>query len=223
MFITLFRVIIMYIFIILIMRIMGKRQLGELQSYELVITFMISGIAAIPIQENSIPMLQSIVAITILAALEIIVSVLTIKVPVIKKVLMGNAVTIIKNGQIDQKQLKRLRLSVSELTDNLRSSGFFNLEDIQYATVETNGIISVLLKPDKRPPTASQVTANLEDTALPALVIEDGAIDYDALSKVQLSVNDINAELRKHSLKPEDVFIMTADSNRNFFINPKEK
>lgn len=219
------RTVVMYIFILIIMRVMGKRQLGDLQAYELVITFLISGIAAIPLQENSLPLINSILGICILAAFEIIVSVLTIKVPCIRKLLMGKSITIIKDGQMDLNQLKRLRISVSELIDNLRVNGVFNIEDIQYANIETNGKLSVLLKPGKRPPTADQVTTpdNFEKSKLPCLVIDDGNIDKHGLIITDLTRKDIEKELKKRNLQIDNVLIMTADADKHYFIVKKAK
>lgn len=221
MLVCLFRALIMYIFILFIMRIMGKRQIGDMQASEIVVTFLISGIAAIPLQDNGIPLIASIVSIMMLTALEIIISVLMIKVPIIRRLLLGNSVTVISDGKIDEFQMKRVRLSVNELVDALKINGVFNLEDVQYATVETNGQISVLLKPEKRPTSADQVTSEYEKTKLPYLIIEDGSVNKHGLRITGMDINDVDKELKKRSLSIKDVFVMTVDDDRNYYIVEK--
>lgn len=223
--ISMLRAAIMYIFIVAIMRIMGKRQLGDLQSHELVITFLISGIAAIPLQENSLPLLNSIVAICVLAALEIVISVLNIKVPFLRRLFIGHSITIIRDGNLDLMQLKRLRVSFSELMDELRVNGAFNLEDVQYASIETNGKLSVLLKPGKRIPTADQFLEpeRWEQSKLPCLIIDDGTYNVNGLTVTRLTKKDIDKELKKRRMTIHDVLIMTADADKNYYIVTQPK
>ncbi|NLB36806.1 MAG: DUF421 domain-containing protein, partial [Clostridiales bacterium] len=147
MFVTLLRVVIIYILVIVSVRLMGKRQIGEMQPTELVITILLSEVAALPIQDSSQPIINSIVAVLLLVSFEIINSILSLKIGKYRTLVQGNSLIVIRNGVIDQKQILRLRLTVDDLLESLREQGVFDIKDVEYAILETNGKISVLLKP----------------------------------------------------------------------------
>ena len=143
---TILRIFILYVLATAAVRIMGKRQIGELQPSELVITILLSEIAAIPMQDTDIPLLNSVVAVLLLVAFEIISSVISMKSRGARRLLEGNAVTVIRDGKIDQKEIKRLRYTVDDLLTALRQKDVFVLSDVTYAIVETNGTLSVVKK-----------------------------------------------------------------------------
>lgn len=148
MLITLIRTVLLYVFIVLAVRIMGKRQISDMQTSELVITLVISDIASIPMQNTAQPLLSGVLPIMILVALEIIVSVIMMKSKKFRKVVCGNPIIIIKNGKVDEKELKRMRISYDDLYSLLRQQEVFNVSDVKYGIVETNGSIS-LMKEEK--------------------------------------------------------------------------
>ena len=145
------RTLILFVVIIFGLRLMGKRQIGQLQPAELVITILLSEIAATPMQDNDISMLNSVVAIMILVSLEIIMSAISLKSMSFRGLLQGNSIVIIKDGVIDPGQMKRLRFTLDDLLEALRQKDVFDIEEVEYAVVETNGTLSVLLKPCYRP------------------------------------------------------------------------
>ncbi len=148
MLITLIRALILYVLVIFAVRLMGKRQIGELAPTELVITILISEIAAIPMQDNEIPMAHSVAALLLLVTLEIFSSVLGMKNKGFRKLTQGSPVAVINNGKADMKMLRRLRFTVEDLETALRQQGVFDISEVHFAVVETNGSISVLLNKD---------------------------------------------------------------------------
>ena len=141
--VTIIRTLIIYLLVVLTVRLMGKRQIGEMQPAELVITILLSEIAAVPVQDNSIPMLNSIAAILLLASLEIIQSAVSLKSKSFRKMCDGSPVTVVTNGKVDYAQLKKLRLTYEDLSGALRQKDVFDMKEVATAIVETNGAISV--------------------------------------------------------------------------------
>ena len=137
--ITAIRTVIIYIFLIIAMRIMGKRQLGELQTVELVVTLMISDLAAVPMQESGMPLLVGLIPIFVLVAMELLRSGLMLKLPWVSRMISGNPIVIVNNGKLEEKALKRLRLTLDDLMEALRQQNYFDLRDIQYAVAEDAG------------------------------------------------------------------------------------
>ena len=167
MIISLIRAIILYATAILLIRLMGKRQIGELQPSELVITMLISEVASLPMQDNTIPMFNAIVALFILVSLEILSSALSLRFHKIRTVMQGHPVIIIRNGKIDIDALKKLRISINDLLSALRQKDVFEISQVSYAIFETNGKISVLLNPQDRNATASDLNLAPENNGMP--------------------------------------------------------
>lgn len=222
MWVSIIRTAILYLFVILAVRLMGKRQIGHMQPNELVITILISEIATMAIQDLTQPVLLSVITIFILVSLEIIISVIAMKSNLMRKILNGHSAVIIKDGVVDQKLLKQLRLTVSDLAEILRQKDVFNIEQVQYAILETDGSISVLLKPEYRTATVQDVGAANEDTGIPTLVISDGVIIKEGLSLAETNPKNIKHILDTHRLKYRDVFLMTLDRSGNHIIIKKD-
>lgn len=221
--VTLARTIILYIVVILSLRLMGKRQIGELQPGELVITILISECAAAPIQDLNRPVINGIIAILVLVILELIISTVCLKWSFASKIIEGHSVIVIKNGVIDQKALKSLRLSVNELIESLRIEGYFYIEDIAYALVETNGALSVLQKADKQPVTASLLDKKPPFLGMEYIVINDGSINKQELNESGMNYDNITDYLKENNLKLSDVFLLTVDNHQNFKYVKKDK
>ena len=156
--ITAIRTVIIYIFIIAAMRIMGKRQLGELQPIELVVTLLISDLAAVPMQESGMPLINGLIPILILVALELLFSGLMLKSSLFSRLISGTPIVVVSKGKLDQKALKKLRLTSEDLMESLRMQNVFDLQEIEYAIAETNGKISVFKNPEFRAPTCSDLS-----------------------------------------------------------------
>lgn len=212
---TIIRVVILYVFVTLSIRLMGKRQIGDMQPNELVITLLISEIAAIPLQDTSQPLLFGVTAIFMLVILEIVMSVLALKSRLFRKLMNGKSVVVIKNGVIDQNALKKVRMTVLDLIEQLRGQQIFDLSTVAFAVLEVNGNLSVLLKSADQPATAADLNIQKSDAALPLPVISDGKIITDSLSALELEQRDVLKILKPHHLIPENVFLMTLDRSGN--------
>lgn len=221
--ITAIRTVIIYIFIITAMRIMGKRQLGELQPVELVVTLLISDLAAVPMQESGMPLLNGLVPILILVSLELIFSGLMLKLPWVSRLITGNPVPIIRDGQLDQKALKKLRMTVDDLMETLRAQNVYTVEDIGYAVAETNGKISVYMKPEKQPVTCADVQAVPPDTGMPLVVVSDGRLSQWAMQTCGVDENWIHQILTDNACAQKDVFLLTADKARQYYLIRREE
>jgi uncharacterized membrane protein YcaP (DUF421 family) len=220
--ITLIRAIILYLIVIFALRIMGKRQIGELQPEELVITIMISECAAAPLQDLDRPIINGIIAIFTLVILEVLLSFLTLKLPWLQKMIDGRPTVIIKDGKILQNALKNMRLTVEDLTNNLRQKGFFRLEDIAYCIVETDGKLSIFPTPQATPVTAETVGNIGKDTGLPCVVIADGRVQKQSLSLCDMTEQEIKTILKKEKTPIKDVFILTADKSKHYTLVRKD-
>lgn len=218
MLISIIRTVILYIFILLALRIMGKRQLSEMQTSELVITLLISDIAVIPMQNTGQPLLSGIVPILILISLEILFSVIMLKSGNFRKIVCGSPEMVIKDGKILQDQMRRLRMTTEDLCVQLRQQGIFSLEDVQYCIVETNGDVSVLEKPDKRTPSAEDLGIEIPDKGIEAVVINDSRYLSNSLELCSLTKEWVDSVLRENDITIDEVFIMTANRDKEYNI-----
>lgn len=223
MLISLIRAVILYFFVIFSVRVMGKRQIGELQPAELVITILISQIVTVPMQDNGFPLINTVIPVCILISLEIIMSIVAMKLPKIRRIVSGNPKIIIRDGKIDQRALRQLRLTVDDLLEALRQKDVFDLAVIDYAIIETNGKLSVLLNPESQNATSGMVNAVPEDIGLTCTVVSDGKIVRNGLRECSLSENDIFRALAKSSLKITQILLMTADKQGNFIFVKKDE
>lgn len=214
------RAILLYLLIIFCMRLMGKRQLGELQPSELVITILISNIASLPIEDNSIPMVMGIVPIIVLSGFELISSSISLKSKRFRNLVSGKPVVIIRGGKIDQKAMREVRFSVDDLMESLRGQSIFDIRDVQYAIVETTGKVSVFQKHDAQTVTAKMLDIKGSDADPPAVVISDGRRIGAAMEAYSLSDRWLESVLREKGLKEEEIFLMTADRNHQYYIVP---
>lgn len=222
MIISVIRTILLYIVIILAIRIMGKRQIGELQTSELVVTLLISDIAAIPMQNTEQSLLSGIVPILILIVCEIIISFLILKRAGFRRIICGKPIVIISDGKINQSEMHRLRMSTEDLSEELRQQGIFNIEDVGFAIVETNGKLSVLKKPEKDIPTAEELGIKTNDKGLEVVVISDGEISKYSLKICGLSRDWLFDTLKKENTELNDVFLMIANGQGEYKIIEKE-
>lgn len=211
MIITITRTIVLYIFVTLGIRLMGKRQIGEMQPNELVVTLLISEIAAIPLQDTSQPILNGVVAIFMLVILEIIISVITMKSLYVRKIMNGKSAVIIKNGVIDQNMMRQVRMTVLDLVELLRGQDVFDISTVAYAVLEVNGNLSVLLKSSEQPVTVKDIDIKKEKATLPLPVISDGKIIRESLDALEISEEDIKSTVKKNSTDIKDIFLMTMD------------
>ncbi len=201
---------------------MGKRQLSEMQPSELVITLVISDIAAIPMQNTSQPLLSGIIPVLILVALEIAASALMMKSGKFRKLICGSPIVVIRDGKLLQSQMKRLRLTTEDLCVQLRQKDIFSIEEVQYCIVETNGDVSVLEKPPFRQPNASDMKIKIKDNKIETVVVSDGIILDNSLELCQKSKDDVYRILNDENTDIRDVFLMTLDALGKYNIVMRE-
>ena len=204
------------------MRLMGKRQIGELQPSELVITILLSEIASIPMQDNRVPILHSIVALFTLVSYEIFSSALSLKSNRLRALIQGHPVTVIRDGEIDMKALGKLRMTVNDLISQLRQKDVFDISQVSYAVFETNGKISVLLKPENRNSTAKDLGLSPTDFGMPFAVVCDGKIIEETLEESGLDISKINKLILSSKMPVEKIMILTVDKNGISYIAGKE-
>lgn len=217
------RTALMYFFLIFIMRIMGKRQIGQLQPGELIITMLISEIAAMPMEDPDTPVHHALITIAVLAMLELSISFAALKFIKLRSIFQGHSIVVIKNGELDFKQLRKLRYSVDDLLESLREKDVFDISEVQYAIVETDGTLSVLLKPENRTATVSDVNATPENKGLPRTLITDGRMIDTQISKSVMSKEEVENLLKKHKIGKKDVLLLTVDENGNVNLIEKFK
>jgi uncharacterized membrane protein YcaP (DUF421 family) len=223
MLVTIIRTVILYVFIVFAVRIMGKRQISELQTSELVVTLVIADIASIPMENNSQSLASGIVPTLILVGCEILASVGMMKWSKFRRLMCGNPVMVIQDGEILQDKMESLRLTTEDLCIQLRQQGVFSLDDVQYCIAETNGKLSVLEKPKSRKPTAQDVGVEIEDNGIEVVVINDGEILNNSLKLCQAENKTIYKILENNKLTVKDVFIMTMDRNGSYKIIKKDR
>ena len=200
--ISVIRTVILYLLLMLAMRLMGKRQLGELQPSELVVTLLLSDLAAVPMQENGLPLLNGVLPILVLISLELLLSGLMLKFPAVAKAVAGSPIPVIRDGVMDAAALRRLRMTVEDLEESLRQQSIFDVAQVQYALVETNGHVSAFCYPEAP-----------EAEALPVVVVSDGALCDWGMRLCGLTEEALAGYLRKKKCAQEDVFLLTATKN----------
>lgn len=220
--VVLIRSVILYILVIFAVRLMGKRQLGELQPSELVITILVSNIATLPIEDVNIPLIVGATPILVLVCFEVIISWLSLLSPRLRKLISGSPKIIIRGGCIERDIMRELRFSVDDLLMALRSKDIFDISEVQFAVVETSGSVSVMKKPAEDTPTRRDVKIAAECADPPVLIISDGKFIPQAMEQLKLSRSCVEALLKKNGMIGSDVLIMTADSSGNCFIADKQ-
>ncbi len=221
--ISIIRTILLYIMILVAVRMMGKRQISEMQTSELVVTLLMSNIASIPMQDTDQSMLSGVMPILVLLVCEIFVSYLMLKRAFIRKAICGKPVIVINDGVLDQNAMKELRISTEELYEQLRQKDVFRIEDVSYAILETNGKLSVLKKPELETVTAQQMRIKTTDNGMETVVISDGEIAKASLKFCGLDSQWIERILKKEKLNLDDVYLMTSNKNHQYHIIKKEK
>ena len=217
------RTVLMYIFVTISVRLMGKRQIGDMQPTELVVTLLISEIAAIPLQDVSQPISIGLLAIFMLVFLEILASVIIMKNLRLRRIFSGKSVAIIRNGKIDQKAMRNVRITVFDLIEMLRMQGIFELDDIESAFLEVNGNLSVRQKPKRAPATPEQLEIEIPDNGIPMTVISDGIVVDSSLNFLNLTRDDLNIILKKENKTAREIFLMTLNKSGQAIIINKER
>ena len=224
MLVSLIRTLIIYIVVILALRLMGKRQIGQLQPSELVVAMMLSELASIPLENNGTPLLTGIIPVLTLLVAETTFSFLTLKSRRIRKVLSGTPTIVVEKGKIQEKELERLRYNIDDLLEELRTSGFANILDVEYAIIESNGNLSVFPKSNKRPVTPDDLNINPAYEGIPYVLVTDGIINQKNMTYAEVTIEWLLNKLNEYNIYDiSDAFLVTLDSSGNLFVQKKEK
>lgn len=215
------RAVILYIAVMAVVRIMGKRQIGELQPSELVITIILGDLASVPMQNTGIPLLNGIVPIVTLVALEVGISVLSMKSKRVRRILSGKPSVIIRDGEIDYKELKYLRFSADDLMEELRGKDIINIDDVQLAIVDTNGEVCIVPKAGKRPLTPDDIGLAPPEEELWYTLVSDGKIISANLKKIGKSEKWLQGEVKKQNSDIKNILIAAATKSGTLTIKEK--
>ena len=215
------RTFIVYIVAILAVRIMGKRQIGELKPHELVITILVSETANMPLEDNNTPLVNMLVPIMLFVSFEIIVSAISMKSLSFRNILQGKPIFVIRKGKLDEKQLKRMRLTMDDLIDAVRQKDIFDISTVQDAVVETNGSISVLQKAEEAPVTPKQMKLSVKEESVPVTIVIDGKPVTEYFGEEKTDSHRIELIVKNTGKDIQDIMLLTVDDKGNTFVIPK--
>ena len=216
------RSVIIYLMVIIALRIMGKRQIGEMTPHELVITILLSAIAVIPLEENSMPLANCLVPIMLFISLEILVAALSMKSLKFRNLIQGRPIFIIRKGKLDQKKLRELRFTVDDIVDALRQKDIFDLSEVEDAIIETNGSISVLPKAENKPLTPANVGISVEEKGMPIAIVMDGKPVNEYFNECKIKDSEIELILQTQNRDVKKIMLLTIDDNGNTYLIDKE-
>ena len=223
MFQTIIRTFLIYIFMFFAVKIMGKRELAQLHPFELIILLIISDMASVAMQGAGIPLLNSVIPIVTLTALQVGMSVIALNNPKMRRFLNGSPSILIKDGKINQKELKKLRMSIDDLAEELRTLGYFGISEVDYAVMETNGQVNAMPKSKAKNLTQEDININLPQDKPPHIFIADGVINETELSKAGKNKNWLFKELEKHDLKNEKNIFLAEFYQNELYIQLKKE
>ena len=223
MLINFFRSIILYIIVLIVMRMMGKREIGQLQPFELAISIMIADLATIPMTDTGIPISNGIVPIMGLLVMHILISYINLKSLKAREILCGKPTFLIYRGKILEDAIKKERFTINELEERLRAQNVLNLGDVEYAILETSGQVTVIEKSNKRSVTPEDLNLSPEYEGIPYDLIVDGKVMFENLKILKKDFNWLNEQISKYNLESKDVLIATIDGKGQFFCQEKTK
>ena len=218
------RTVILYVLIMLGLRLMGKRQIGQLEPSELVLTMMISDLATVPMQDFGIPLVAGVIPILTLLSLSLLISQLSLHHLRFRRLICGTPAILIREGQVQQEVMRKNRYTIDELLEELRAQGYTSVSDIKYAVLENSGKLSILPRVSQAPPTVRQLGLDLPDeVTLPVVLINDGRVLGNNLALQGLDRQWLQKQLKKNKLSsPRQVFLLTVDEKGSVFLIKKE-
>ena len=216
------RSIILYIIVLIVMRLMGKREISQLQPFEFVISMIIANLATIPMEDVGIPLLNGFVPILGLLFMHTVLSIINVKSIVLRGIICGKPRIIIYRGKIIEEALRKESMSLNELEERLRAYGITNIGDVEFAVLETNGQLSVILKPGKREVKTEDLGILPEYEGLAYDLVLDGKVMYDNLKILGKDYNWLKAEVNKFGYEPEEALIVMQCGDKSIFSQKKE-
>jgi len=216
------RTILLYLILIAVIRLMGKRQIGEMEPTEFVVTMLVANLASIPMQDGGIPLYSGLVPILTVLGVELVLSALSLRSVKFRRLLCGKPVILIENGKVMQENLRRTRITLDELTGQLREKDVLDLTTVQYAILETNGNLSVFPYAKYQPPCAKEAGVQVKKQSLPYTLVGDGYLYRQNLPAAGKSEEWVERYLKKQNLDIQDVWLLTVDSNEKTVLIKKE-
>ena len=219
-----FRTVLLYVLLIVGLRLTGKRQIGQLEPIEFVLMMLLSDLASVPMQDFGLPLLQGVIPIATLLALSTLLSGVSMLSVRFRSLICGEPTLIVRDGVLQQAAMKRSRLTLDEVLEELRVQGVSSLADVKYAVLETSGQLSVLLRADVQPATPKQMGLKVDDDVfLPAIIIDNGRLMGKNLQKMGLDDKWLQKQLKSHKIhRVQDVFLMTVDRGGSVVLAKKE-
>lgn len=222
MLITFIRAIILYLIVLIVMRIMGKREIGQLQPFELAISIMIADLASIPMTETGIPIARGIIPILGLLVMHLLISLLNLKSIRARAIVCGKPRILIYRGKIDEKALKKERFTINELEERLRGNNVVNIGDVEYAILETSGQVTVIQKPNKRTTIPEDFNIMPDYEGIPYDLVVDGKVMDKNLQEIGRNYEWLRKEVGKFNMLPEEALLVTFDGKGQIFCQRKE-
>ena len=216
------RTVILYFLIMIGLRLMGKRQIGELEPSELVLTMMISDLATVPMQDFGIPLLAGVIPILTLLSLSLLLSQLSLLSLRFREVMCGTPAILIRNGEVQQDTMRENRYTLDELLEQLRGQGYVSVDEVRWAVLENSGQLSILPWARQRPPTAEELGLTPEEDELPFILINDGRIVRRNLARSGRNEAWLQKELRRTGHSAGEIFLLTVDGSGKVLCIPKE-
>ena len=216
------RTVILYLVLIFAVRLMGKRQIGEMEPAEFVVTMLVANLASIPMQDGAIPLYSGLVPILTVLAMELVLSGLTLRSVRLRRLLCGKPVILIDNGKLIQQNLRRTRVTLDELAGHLREKDVLDIRAVQYAILETDGKLSVFPFPKERPASAKDAGITVSQRAMPVTVIADGWLSREDLTRIGKDENWLNGVLAQHAAQISTTMLLTVDEKERVFWLGKE-
>ncbi len=224
MLIVFLRVLIIYITVLVFLRLMGKRQIGEMQPYEVVITLIIADLATLPMSDSNIPLLHGLLPLAILVLLHYLITVLTRKNAKIRRIISGQPIVVISPNGIEYKALKSLNMTIDDVSEMLRQAGYYTFDQILYAIIETNGKMSVVPQSSNAPATAQDVGVINPQAKIPSIIVSDGKMMKSQMKEVKIDAKKLNKilnHLQVNSVK--DLIILSLDNDGKIYFQTKNQ
>jgi uncharacterized membrane protein YcaP (DUF421 family) len=220
---TIYRTVLIYFFVLIVVRLMGKREIGQLSPFDFVVAIIIAELAAIPMESPGLPLWKALLPMATLAFLEVLLSYLALHSTTLRKILDGQPQLVIKNGYVLKEELRKARYNLNDLLAQLREKGIVHVGDVAYGILETSGKLSVIPRPQKRPVTPQDLGITTRPEILPAVLIMDGKIIKENLRLAGVKEDFLHKRLSQANLNPKDVFLAILDTDGKIFINKQKK
>lgn len=218
------RTVFMYVFVLFVTRLMGKREIGQLSPFDLVVAIMIADLAAMPLEEKEIGILDAVVPIAVLGAAEVVFAYITLRSDKARAIISGRSTIVVRDGRILEGNLRQTRYNLDDLLAGLREKNVSNIQDVEFAILEGSGRLSVIMKSQARPATPRDLGITTSYEGLPYPLITDGRVNYKHLDQLGLTLAWLKEELEKKGVQdPSDVLLASLDTGGELYVTKKER